>query len=538
MERKELTRTLQYEGFLNMEQWKSAQKLTESADSQEDPSLDEAKLRITKAMTMIAGRYPFFGEFIYNFRILYVKPNDKHIKTMATDGVNIFVNPAFALKLTLKEVIFVLCHEILHNVMVHFSRRVAAGINNPKRWNVAADLEINPMLVDEGLLTKEELKNGLKGLYEDEYLGVPAEEIYRRLKKDNFNPLPPGIPGDDSDDDSDDDNDNDSDSQDGKGKKKKGNKNNKDDKSNSDQGDDGEDSDEDIEAGGDGEGNTEDGDEKEDKSSNGGSKTGSDSSRKTAESGYDNQGIGGTITADISRKIQKELGVDVQTSSAEKVKEIIEKVRDVSSRIDTKGEKRLLANGIANLTRPLVDWKAELKRFVGRQVSEERHVLGKRKHIQRGVYIYDRKKGTPSNLGKAVIAIDTSGSMGEGRLKHVLGEVYGIVTAKKIKKTEVIYFDHSVYKQEIVGNPPKFSFRPAPGGGTDYDKPLAVMYDLFKGGQMEVGIFITDGDPYALDKELLDTYKKMANKFVWLVLNNPSYEHPFGSIIYATIKED
>ena len=502
MNKTQLSRTLLYEEFLNIELWKSSQKLNENVASQELKSLDEAKMRITKAMTMIAGKYPFFGEFIYNFRILYVDPHDVHVQTMATDGVNIFVNPVFTLKLTLKETIFVLCHEILHNVMVHFSRRITAGINNPKNWNIATDLEINPMLVDEGLLTKEEVKNNLKALYEDEFLGLPAEEIYKRLKSKNFNSPPSSVP-------------------DSSNQQQKSD-NNQQQKSDQDSGD--EDS-----------GDEDSGDEDSGDENSGGSKSGS--GKRTEEDGYENQGIGGTITAEISRKIQKSLDVDVETSSTEKVKEIIEKIRDVSVRVGTKGEKKLLANGIANLTKPLVDWKSELKRFVGRQVSEEREVLGKRKHINRRIYVYDRKKGLPKNLGKAVIAIDTSGSMGEERLKHVLGEVYGIITAKKIKKTEIIYFDHDIYKQEIVGNPPKFSFRLSPGGGTNYDNPLSAMYEMFKKGEMELGIFITDGDSYALDKNLIGTFSKMGHKFVWLVLNNPSYEQPFGSIIYATITE-
>jgi hypothetical protein len=122
------------------------------------------------------GKYKFFGEFVYKFRFLYTYDVD----TMATDGKNIFVNPQFCSTLTDAQIVFIVCHEILHNVLVHFLRGANKGVEH-RKWNIATDLEINPMLVEEGLLTREEVKNDIKGLYEDKYIGLPAEEIYDQL---------------------------------------------------------------------------------------------------------------------------------------------------------------------------------------------------------------------------------------------------------------------------------------------------------------------------------------------------------------------
>ena len=539
--RKELTRTLLFEDFNRFSAWKSNQAVLEGNSSQDDPALDQVKNRVLKALTMITGRYPFFGEFVYSFRILYVPGNSKHVKTMATDGANIFINPTWTEKLSLQEIVFVLCHEILHNVMLHFVRRQNISAK-PRKWNVAADHEINPMLVDEGLLTKDQLVNSLKGLYKDEYVGLAAEEIYKLLKTDKQPPPPPGWgdmnSGDDDQDpgESDDDDDNDSDGYDGE----------EDDDKEDGEGD-GESGDgDDSEDGKDGKsgksGEDKDGKEagKPEKEQKGGSKTGSDGERKTKRiegDGYEDQGIGGTITVELSRQIQRELGVGVDIPNNETVQKLTDQVRAVSTRVTMSGEKNLLAKGVARLTRPLIDWKSELRRFVGRIASEEKEFLGKRKHISRGLYVYDRKKGVPKHLGKAMIAVDTSGSMGHDRLKHVLGEVNGIIMAKKIKKTHLILFDHSIYHDDMLNQPPVFDFRLEPGGGTNYDLPLMKMLEEWKSGKMEMGVFITDGDEHAMNKDLVPELSKMSSKFIWLVINNPSFDVPFGTAIYATITE-
>ena len=105
----------------------------------------------------------------------------ERVPTWATDGRHIFINPKFTEPMSDRQVRFVMCHEIMHNVMGHFDR---INSRDPELWNIAADLEINPLLVDESLLTKDELVNGLHGLYDEKYLGMSAETIYDALLKD------------------------------------------------------------------------------------------------------------------------------------------------------------------------------------------------------------------------------------------------------------------------------------------------------------------------------------------------------------------
>jgi hypothetical protein len=146
----------------------------DTQNDEKDQLLTQTKSDVERCVALIMGKYKFFGEFIYKFRFLYTY----RVNTMATDGKNIFINPKFCSTLTDKQIVFILCHEVLHNLLSHFLRQTNKGANDHKKWNYATDYEINPLLVEEGLLTASEVKNDIKGLYEEKYLGMPAEEIY------------------------------------------------------------------------------------------------------------------------------------------------------------------------------------------------------------------------------------------------------------------------------------------------------------------------------------------------------------------------
>jgi len=168
-------------------------------DSQEDPLnllRKEVQSDVSRCVSLILAKYPFFGEYLYDCRFLYDHPD---INTMATDGKNIFISSKFAASLTDEQMIFILCHEILHIMLLHHLRMANKLGSKPSgaeanKWNYAADYEINPMLVGEGLLTADEVKNDIKGLYKEEYIGKACEVIYDELPggEDGQDPPPGG----------------------------------------------------------------------------------------------------------------------------------------------------------------------------------------------------------------------------------------------------------------------------------------------------------------------------------------------------------
>jgi predicted metal-dependent peptidase len=126
-------------------------------------------VRIQKARTALLLDHPFFGTLL--FRLGAQARNS--IATMATDGVSLYFNPKFVEGLSSAELIGTLAHEVMHPALQHHTRR---GGRNPRRWNMACDYAINPMLVDAGLSLPKDV------LMDHRFRGMSAEEIYNRLE--------------------------------------------------------------------------------------------------------------------------------------------------------------------------------------------------------------------------------------------------------------------------------------------------------------------------------------------------------------------
>src|ERR1700747_376880 len=131
-------------------------------------------VRIQKARTALLLDHPFFGTLLFRLGARACSP----IATMATNGVSLYFNPEFVETLCSAELIGTLAHEVMHPALQHHTRR--AG-RSPKRWNMACDDAINPMLRDAGLMLPKDV------LYEARFVGMSAEEIYNLLEAEENN---------------------------------------------------------------------------------------------------------------------------------------------------------------------------------------------------------------------------------------------------------------------------------------------------------------------------------------------------------------
>ncbi|TAA54594.1 VWA-like domain-containing protein [Shinella sp. JR1-6] len=132
------------------------------------PKLDiESKLLAAKTALMF--EQPFFGAMIVQKEIV----EDPRVPTMATDGKRFYYNTRFVEKLSKRELVFVLAHEILHDVFYHHTRM---GNRDPEKWNIAGDYVINFELKESSC---GEMPKG--GLYDPQYGGMSTEDVYRLL---------------------------------------------------------------------------------------------------------------------------------------------------------------------------------------------------------------------------------------------------------------------------------------------------------------------------------------------------------------------
>ena len=113
-----------------------------------------------------------------------------HVETQATDGVRLLVNPYFTSKLTYDQKIFLICHELMHNLLQHLRREKAAGMNDHNKANIAADYEVN-IALSEFPPMSESLISGLGGLIDDKYKDWSFEKIYNDPGMKSINQMQP-----------------------------------------------------------------------------------------------------------------------------------------------------------------------------------------------------------------------------------------------------------------------------------------------------------------------------------------------------------
>jgi predicted metal-dependent peptidase len=154
-----------------------------------------------------------------------------------------------------------------------------------------------------------------------------------------------------------------------------------------------------------------------------------------------------------------------------------------------------LDRDLLDLLEPKVDWREMLREFVkstcsAKDTSSWRKV--NRRFLSMGTYM-------PSLIGEKVghlvVAVDTSGSVGQEELSGFLTEVKGIAEEVKPSQVDLIYWDsrvaaHEEYTENMVGDIIN-STKPRGGGGTS---PSCVSeYLKEKKIEPECIIVLTDG---------------------------------------------
>lgn len=100
---------------------------------------------LDKAKVSIVTQHPFFASILMKRKLI----EDNTIPTAAVDQRGqIYYNKQFVEKLSVDQLVFLLCHEVGHVIGQHALRR---GSRTAKKWNVAGDAWINDMLKDAGI---------------------------------------------------------------------------------------------------------------------------------------------------------------------------------------------------------------------------------------------------------------------------------------------------------------------------------------------------------------------------------------------------
>lgn len=133
--------------------------------SEADDLQAQAAARLSAARMQLVLDHPFLGALALRLPLVPAT----WCRTTASDARRLFYNPRWIANLSKSQVAFALAHEALHCALGHFARR---GHRIKRKWDLACDFAINPLLIDEGLSPPPE------AVAPDLFRGMSAEEIY------------------------------------------------------------------------------------------------------------------------------------------------------------------------------------------------------------------------------------------------------------------------------------------------------------------------------------------------------------------------
>lgn len=150
-------------------------------------ALMRAERRVMRARTllMIDNKFVFWSMCALHLELVPTLS----LPLMGVDGRHLFYNPLSIASPKLDDVVIIalVAHEAGHCALLHMTRR---GERESRRWNVAADRALNPLLVEAGL----QMWKG--ALYNKDDLGKSVERIYNEVTDDEVDKYFPKGGGD------------------------------------------------------------------------------------------------------------------------------------------------------------------------------------------------------------------------------------------------------------------------------------------------------------------------------------------------------
>ena len=362
--------------------------------------------KLTRARTQLLLNQPFFGTLCLRLKLM-----TGPVPTMATDGRRILYDPGFANSLTPAELEAVLAHEVLHCALGHHCRR---GQRDPRLWNEAADLAINPLLVANGFT----LPTG--ALIDPAFDNLSAEEIYARLLQRNGTGAkstpeqsPPQLsPGSEA-----------ASAQQDSGQRPS-------------------------------EPNSGDQVASQPVGNSQGGKTGTESCRRG--------GFGEVLDATEEDSRPASEG----EKSRQQQEWSIAADQAIRSATSCGHEPARLDRPLAESRQSKQDWRTILRDFVSATTpADYRWTPPNRRYVASGLYLPCVER---TGLGTIVIGVDTSGSIGEEELEQFAAEISAIADEANPDAIHVLYCDAAVQASQQFGPSEPIDLEPKGGGGTDF----------------------------------------------------------------------
>ncbi len=174
-----------------------------------------------------------------------------------------------------------------------------------------------------------------------------------------------------------------------------------------------------------------------------------------------------------------------------------------------------------NIFEHRINWKEAIAQFVSKH-SKNDYNWSKRSRRYQDFYLPSLKS---PEVGKMVVAIDTSGSLTTKDLEEIDSEIYGIMATYEGIELTVIYCDSKVNRVDHFDSYDVVKLRKVGGGGTDYVPAFREVEKLEE--EPVLFLYFTDGYCNTFPKKIPD-YPVM-----WiLTYRNGSFKPPFGESVF------
>lgn len=456
-------------------------------------SIASVSKQINKIVSYCLRKEPFFGTIGMGLK---VHVTDHHlgrdVRTAATDGRFLVVNPVYFEDLGLRKQMTLMVHEWCH---VAFGHSVRRGGRDARVWNEATDHVINNILLEKGY-------EPIEGwLCDEKYKGWHEERVYNDLIKDAKIVNKPSSRQQDPSDAMDDDPSDDTDSS-GKDNSEAGDEADKDDKDDnaSDSSESGDGSGEESsdkadgdsdESGASNDASPNDGDSSQSDSSDGGKGSdggdgvdggdggdGAGSSQPESDSPGDSQdnsggmGRGSNATGEVWDTMSDDgsaLSDQEMRDEARKAIERAANAQDIIRRSSGTGQGVNESRIVDRIISRKKDWGSQLRQFVRQSGVPAGRSWSRldRRALVRGQY---QPHVVHSGLDRVVVGVDVSGSIDWDECRAFVSEIEKIRKTVPINEIHVVPYNYIVLQDQIktVRKGEKIPTRFDVGGGTRF----------------------------------------------------------------------
>jgi predicted metal-dependent peptidase len=182
-----------------------------------------------------------------------------------------------------------------------------------------------------------------------------------------------------------------------------------------------------------------------------------------------------------------------------------------------------MPRAISDMLEPKVDWRDALREFVSASVRGKDEYTWRRmnkRHMANDIYLPSMDNET---IGEVVVAIDTSGSIGEKELNEFATELVSICEVSSPEKVRIIWWDAEVAgTQEFSGDYTGIAsmLKPEGGGGTK----VSCVSEYINEHRINADCVIVFTDGYVESDVTWD----ISSPTLWMVTHCKSFEPPSG----------